>query len=142
MRKTHLAVAVLLALGPAGASSARADASVLSPPQQALIAKALASAGTAEKKAISAWSDTKKLAEFFCAPAGLEALKQKFLAADRLVLGPGPGPVAEALLVRVGNSRLSGAGTVRTGGDWRNLRFECTLDPEKATVTSFTYTMQ
>ena len=140
MRKTGLAIAVLLALGPAGASSARADASALSPPQQAFITKAIASAGTAEKKAISAWSDTKKLAEFFCAPAGLEALKKKFLAADRLVLGP--GPVAEALLVRVGNTRLSGAGTVRTGGDWRNLRFECTLDPEKATVTSFTYTMQ
>lgn len=112
-------------------------ASALSPAQEKVIAQKTAKVSAEEKKMIAGWSDGKKLAEFFCAPAGLAEFKKTSKAADRVFLGPDDEGVKQFVLV--GNSKLSGRGSVRMGADWKDFTFQCTLDPDKGTATSFTY---
>lgn len=112
---------------------------VLSTAQKAAIEKKTASVSKTEKAMIDGWPDSKKLAEFFCSPEGLKAIKQQHPTADRVFMGPDDEGVKKFILV--GNTKLSGRGTVRLGADWKDFSFVCTLDPEKAVATAFTFTL-
>jgi hypothetical protein len=111
--------------------------SVLSPAQEKVVGQKTAKLSKSERDMIAGWSDSKKLAEFFCSPAGLRELKKADQKADRVFLGPDDEGVKKFALE--GNTRLSGRGSVRVVGAWKDFSFQCTLDPEKATTTSFTY---
>jgi hypothetical protein len=113
--------------------------SVLSEAQKAVIEKKTESVSKTEKAMIEAWPVSKKLAEFFCSPAGLAAIKKQHAAADRLFLGPDDEGVKK--FVVVANTKLSGRGSVRLGADWKDFSFVCTLDPDKGTATGFTFTL-
>ena len=141
MRHAGYVAAVLTAVLTAVAMAAVAAAgqSVLSPQQQTLIDHKTASLSQTEKDMIAGWSDARKLAEFFCSRAGLEAMKKQHPEADRMALGPDDEGVKKFVLT--GNTKLSGRGTVRMGAPWKGFSFECTLDAQKAIATSFTYTL-
>jgi hypothetical protein len=109
----------------------------LSAAQKAVVEKKTASVSASEKAMIAGWPDSKKLAEFFCSPAGLQAVKKQHPDADRMALGPDDEGVKKFVLT--GNTRLSGRGSVRLGGSWKDFTFDCTLDPEKAVATAFTF---
>jgi hypothetical protein len=113
--------------------------SVLSTAQKAAIEKKTASVSKSEKAMIDGWPDSKKLAEFFCSPEGLNVIKKQHPTADRVFLGPDDEGVKK--FVVVSNTRLSGRGSVRLGADWKDFSFVCTLDPEKAVATAFTFTL-
>ena len=112
---------------------------VLSPAQEKVVAEKTAKLSPAEKAEIATWPDSKKLTEFFCAPVGLKEIQKVEKSADRLFLGPDDAGIAK--LVVEGNRKVSGRGTVRLIGEWRDLAFECSLDPQKGTVTTFAYKM-
>lgn len=112
---------------------------VLSRAQKGAIEKKTASVSKTEKAMIDGWPDSKKLAEFFCSPAGLASIKKQHATAGRLFLGPDDEGVKK--FVVVGNTKLSGRGSVRLGADWKDLSFVCTLDPDKAIATGFTFTL-
>ena len=99
--------------------------------------KAIAKLSAEEKKMVAEWPDGKKLAEFFCARAGLAAVKKQERTADRVILGPDDEGVKKFVLT--GNTQLSGRGTVRVHGGWKDFAFSCDLDPAKGEVKSFTY---
>lgn len=128
------AAAVLLLAGPAAAESG------LSTAEQAVIAKKTARVSATEKQMIESWSDGKKLAEFFCAGAGLAKIRKAHPKADRLVLGPSENAV-KAFKVD-GNRGVAGAAALRVGGDWKELSFECKVDPERAVVVGFEYAVR
>lgn len=129
---------LVFAVAVAGSSpAAAAGQSVLSPGQQAVVEKATAKLSADEKKMITEWPDSKKLAEFLCAKPGLTAVKKQEPSADRVFLGPDDEGVKKFVLT--GNTQLSGRGSVRVHGGWRDFAFVCDLDPAKATVKSFTY---
>ena len=132
-----LSAALLVAAGAAAAAGPAGGATALSPAQQKVVAKKTAKMSKAENEIIAGWSDGKKLGEFFCAPAALAKFKREVKGADRVALGPDDEGVKQFMLD--GNRKLSGRGTVRTPGNWKNFTFECVLDPETAAVTSFTY---
>ena len=135
---SYLVLAVAVAVAVAGSSTAAAAGqSVLSPAQQAVVDKAIAKLSAEEKKMVTEWPDSKKLAEFFCARAGLTAIKKQERTADRVFLGPDDEGVKKFVLT--GNTQLSGRGTVRVHGGWKDFAFVCDLDPAQATVKSFTY---
>lgn len=113
---------------------------VLSQAQQAVIAKKTGSTSATEKKMVAEWPDGKKLAEFFCSEVGLKEIAKQHKGADRLFLGPDDEGVKRFKVE--GNRRVAGDGTVRVGPDWKDLTFDCVLDPEKAVVTSFRYKMK
>jgi hypothetical protein len=128
----------VFALAVAGTSrAAAAGQSVLSPGQQAVVDKAIAKLSADEKKMVTEWPDSKTLAEFFCAGPGLTAIKKQERTADRVLLGPDDEGVKKFVLT--GNTQLSGRGSVRVHGGWKDFAFVCDLDPAKATVKSFTY---
>lgn len=131
---SYLVFAVAVAGSPPAAAAGQ---SVLSPVQQAVVDKAVAKLSAEEKKMVTEWPDSKKLAEFFCAKAGLAAIKKKERAADRVILGPDDEGVKKFVLT--GNTQLSGRGSARMHGGWKDFAFVCDLDPAKATVKSFTY---
>ena len=129
---------LVFAVALAGSSTAvAAGQSVLSTGQQAVVEKATAKLSADEKRMVAEWPDSKKLAEFFCAKAGLAAIKKKERAADRVILGPDDEGVKKFVLT--GNTQLSGRGSVRVQGGWKDFAFVCDLDPTMATVKSFTY---
>ena len=65
------------------------------------------------------------------------AIKKQERTADRVFLGPDDEGVKKFVLT--GNAHLSGRGTVRVHGGWKDFAFVCDLDPAQATVKSFTY---
>lgn len=114
--------------------------SALTKAQQAVIAQKIARTSATEKQMVAGWSDGKKLAEFFCSEVGVKEIARKYKGADRLVLGPDDEGVRKFKVD--GNRRVSGDGTVRVGAEWKDLAFDCVLEPDKAVVTSFSYTMK
>lgn len=126
-------VAVLTLAWPALAAAE----SSLSPAQIQVIEMKTARMNAAEKAIVDAWSDGKKLAEFFCTAKGLDEIKKAEKTANRLILTPSES--AERALVLEGNHTLSGQATLRLVGEWRDLSFSCTLDPKRGTATRFTY---
>jgi hypothetical protein len=129
-----VAAAVLVIPTAAGAQSA------LSKAQQAVIAKKIARTSATEKQMVEGWSDGKKLAEFFCSEAGLKEIARQHKGADRLALGPDDEGVKRFRVE--GNRRVAGDATVRVGPAWKDLTFDCVLDPDKAVVTSFSYKLK
>ncbi|UCG96638.1 MAG: DUF930 domain-containing protein [Burkholderiales bacterium] len=136
IRSVLAVVAAALALIP----QAAAAQSALSKAQEAVIAKKIARTSATEKQMVAGWSDGKKLAEFFCSEAGLKEIAKQHKGADRLALGPDDEGVKRFKVE--GNRRVSGDATVRIGPNWKELSFDCVLDPAKAVVTSFTYAMK
>ena len=120
--------------------TAAAAQSALSKAQEAVIAKKIASTSANEKAMVAGWPDGGKLAKFFCAEVGLKEIAKQHKGADRLFLGPDDEGVKRFKVE--GNRRVAGDGTVRVGPDWKDLTFDCVLDPDKAVVTSFTYKMK
>lgn len=118
-------------------SMAVAGQSVLSRAQEAAISKAVAGASAGDKALIAGWSDGKKLAEFFCKRLGLMVIAKQQVGADRLFLGPDDEGVRRFKVE--GNRRVAGDGTVRVGAEWKDLTFECVIDPDKALAISFVY---
>ena len=135
-RASRTAAWTLAAVALAAAAPVSAD-TLLSPKQQEVIARKTARSSPEEKAIIAGWSDARKLAEFFCAPSALAAFRKKEKGADRVSLGPDEAGTMKFVLV--GNTRLSGRGTVRTPGHWKGYRFDCVLDPERGRVKSFAY---
>lgn len=86
---------------------------------------------------VQSWSDAKKLAEFFCASAGLKAMQKQEKSAGRILMGPDEAGTKKFILV--GNTHLKGKGAVRLGPNWKNFEFTCELDALKGIVSSFTY---
>ena len=125
------AVGAMMLVLPGTASS------VLSPAQEKVVAEKTAKLSPAEKAEIASWPDSKKLTEFFCAPVGLKEIQKAEKRANRLILGPDDAGIAR--FVVEANRKVSGRGMVRLIGEWRDLSFECTLDPEKGTAAAFTY---
>ncbi|MDH5245825.1 MAG: hypothetical protein OEW98_05195 [Betaproteobacteria bacterium] len=128
-----------LAAVTGGSPVLAAAQSALSPAQQAVVDKAIAKTSAEERKMVAEWSDGKKLAEFFCAKPGLAAIRKQERTADRVFLGPDDEGVKKFVLT--GNTRLSGRGTVRVHGGWKEFAFVCDLDPVKATAKGFTVTI-
>lgn len=114
--------------------------STLSPAQQAVVARKTAQMSAEEKKMVAGWSDGKRLAEFFCAEAGLAEIGRQHKGASRLFLGPDDEGVKR--FVVTGNTKVAGDGSVRVAADWKDLTFECTLNADNATVKSFTYQLK
>lgn len=140
MRKTNRSNRALVTRILAGALLAAAPAmagTTLSPAQEKVIAEKTAKMSPAEKEEIGTWPDGKKLTEFFCTPLGLGEVKKVEKSADRLILGPDDAGIAR--FVVDGNRKVSGRGMVRLIGEWRDLSFECTLDPEEGTAKDFTF---
>ena len=133
---------VLAAVAACGllTSALVAGQSALSKAQEAAIAKKIAGTSATEKKMVADWPDGKKLAEFFCAEVGLKEIAKQHKGADRLFLGPDDEGVKRFTVD--GNRRVAGDGTVRVGPDWKDLTFDCVVDPEKAVATSFSYKMK
>ena len=113
--------------------------SVLSLAQEKVVAEKTAKLSSAEKAEIASWPDSKKLTEFFCAPVGLKEIQKADNRANRLILGPDDAGIAK--FVVEGNRKVSGRGMVRLIGEWRDLSFDCTLDPERGTAAVFTYNL-
>ena len=125
------------ALGAMMVALTATASSVLSPAQEKVVAAKTAKLSPAEKAEIASWPDSKKLTEFFCTPVGLKEIQKAEKDANRLILGPDDAGIAK--FVVEGNRKVSGRGMVRLIGEWRDLSFECTLDPEKGTTAAFTY---
>ena len=138
MKMTRIVRAVMVFLA-CGVVALSAQQSALSEAQKAAIHKKSVRMSATEKQMVDGWSDGKKLAEFFCAEAGLAAIKKQYATANRIFLGPDDEGVKQ--FVVVGNARLSGRGSVRMVGAWKDFAFSCTLDPDKAVATAFTFTM-
>lgn len=120
-----------------GGDTAAATNSVLSHAQQAVVAQQTAKLSRDERAIVAGWSDARKLAEFFCSPAALAAFRKALPGADRVALGPDDAGVANFVLA--GNDTLTGRGTVRVPGAWKDYRFTCALDAAKGSVRSFTF---
>jgi len=135
--RAQLLCCLAVAVAVPGMAPAATGQSVLSPAQQAVVDKTFAKMSAADKQIVAKWSDGKKLAEFFCTKPGLAAIRKQERTADRVFLGPDDDGVKKFVLT--GNTQLSGRGTVRIRGGWKDFTFVCDLDPGKAAVKSFTF---
>lgn len=86
-----------------------------------------------ERALASSWSDAKKAAEFFCRPAAIAVLKQRWKDADRVFLGDDK----PQSLHLAADYQLTGYGQVRIATDWRTFDFTCTLDPRSGKAVRF-----
>lgn len=118
----------------AASAPARADEVILSQVQQNVIDAQIAALGTSEERALaSEWSDAKGVAEFICRPLAMRELKAWNKDADRVFLGTDD----PATLELTSDRELAGAGQVRTGNNWTDFSFTCTLDPQTGEAKSF-----
>ena len=114
---------------------------VLSPAQQKVVSQQVTRLkGTEEKADVNGWSDARKLAEFFCRPIALAEFKKANKQASRVFLGRDDEDVKKFVIE--GNTKVSGNGSVRFFGEWKDFSFACTLDPDKGTATSFKYQIE
>ena len=88
---------------------------------------------SAERDMANSWSNAKKVAEFLCRPAALPVLKKQIAGADRVFLGTDDPKT----LNLESNQKLSGTGSARYSGGWKDFTFACALDPLAGKVTSF-----
>jgi hypothetical protein len=134
MKIVLTATMLLLAIGPP-----EAHAEGLSPAESRLIAAQIARLHYPQERGLARqWSNAKKVAELLCRPAAMAVLREQVKGADRIFLG------AEApdSLRLDSNRHLSGGGSARSPGGWRDFTFDCQLDPRTGSVTQFQATLK
>lgn len=111
-----------------------ADEVSLSRVQRNVIDAEIAALRSSEERALaSQWTDAKKVAEFICRPLAMRELRSWNMEADRVFLGT-DNPAALKL---TSDRELAGSGEVRTGDNWTDFSFTCTLDPQTGQAESF-----
>jgi hypothetical protein len=130
-----LAVSILAAGIMATTLSASAsEGGILSPAEKTLITKRIATLHAPEDRHMAeGWSEAKSAAEFLCRPAALPVLRRSLKGADRVFLG-----TDQPDTLHLENAQLlTGSGSVRYSGGWRDFTFECRLNDATGRVKSF-----
>jgi len=116
------------------ANAVAADSVTLSPAQQQRIASAIAHLKYPQERSLAnAWSPAKKVAEFICHSDALRLMQKQDRSIDRIFLGDGK----DESLHLVSSHLLEGTGSFRKGNEWKDMSFQCQLDPATGKVLRF-----